>query len=201
MPIYACLRGGSPSVTEDVNCIILVDALGNGWLCVETNLAEVPQVLEMLRAQPLAHRSGSSAEGDDLRVFVADDTEDLARQLVLNTRPPSEATLPPTWLLLGAFLGGGKVRAACAVLLDHSPLGAFLGVLLGAFLGGVNALALVVWALHEPEHPPEHPVGLLVVLLVGVPMALAGAIVGAVLGVLLGTVLGANRVWNRFGSP
>jgi hypothetical protein len=42
MPVYACLRGGSSSVSEGVNCILLLDALGNGWLCVETNLAEAP---------------------------------------------------------------------------------------------------------------------------------------------------------------
>jgi hypothetical protein len=111
--------------------------------------------LERLRAQPLAHKPGSSAEGADLRTFVADDPEDLARQLVRNTCPPSEATLPPTATILGMLLGSphvrrgrpGKVRAACAVILDHFPLGAVLGMLLGAFLGGVNALVLVVWAL------------------------------------------------------
>jgi len=192
MPVYACLRGGSSSATEDANCISLLDALGNGWLCVETNLAEAPQVLERLRAQPLAHKPGSSAEGADLRTFVADDPEDLARQLVLNTCPPSEETLPPTWVERKKE----KVRAACAVILDHFPLGAVVAMLGGAYLGGMAGLSLVVWALRYPEHP----VGLLVVLLVGVPMALAGAIVGAVLGVLLGIVLGANRVLNRFGG-
>lgn len=193
MPVYACVRGGSSVAPEGMNCINLPDALGNGWLCVETNLAEAPQVLEMLRALPPAHKHGSSAEGADLRMFVADDPEDLARQLVLNTCPPSEETLPPTWIERKK----GKVETACAVILDHFPLGAVAGMLLGAFLGGINALALVVWALRGPKHP----LWLLLLLPVGVPVALAGAIVGAVLGVLLGIVLGADRVLNRLVRP
>jgi hypothetical protein len=198
MPVYACRRGDSRSAAEGANCIILLDALGNGWVCVETNLVEIPaelppQVLEMLQAQPPAHKHVSSIEGADLRMFVAADPEDLARQLVLNTRPPSEQTLPTTWIERTK----GKVLAVCAVILDHFPLGAVLGMLLGAILGGLNGLALVVWALRGPEHP----LWLLVLVPVGVPVALAGAIVGAVLGVLLGIVLGANRLLNRLGRP
>jgi len=94
MPVYACLRGDCSNLaTLEPGCFVLADATGREWLCYETDLPELTgempqQILDMLRAQLLAHKHGHSAEGSTTALYLAADRENLARQLVFNTYPP-----------------------------------------------------------------------------------------------------------------
>jgi hypothetical protein len=94
MPVYSCYRGDCSNLAlNEGGCFFLKDALGREWVCVQTELSEIPSDLgvvagDMLRAQQLVHKQGFSLGGTQRMLMVAPDAEALGHQLILSTYPP-----------------------------------------------------------------------------------------------------------------
>jgi uncharacterized protein (DUF433 family) len=101
MPVYACYRGDCDNLAYQQpgpTVFVAEDALGRRWLCVETELTQIPATLpgtvpEMLVAQSAAHGCGLSAEGTELLMVNCPDEGSLRRQLILDTYPPFSDSL------------------------------------------------------------------------------------------------------------
>jgi len=97
MPVYACYRGDCDNLALQQGgrtCFLAKDAFGREWVCVETDLKEIPGnglpggAPEVLRVQAAAHRQGFSGGGTSVSWIDCPDEGELRRRLVLGSYPP-----------------------------------------------------------------------------------------------------------------
>src|SRR6266511_3476861 len=102
MPVYACYCGDCDNLAlqaEGDRVFFAQDALGCTWACAVSrqteNTAEFlsPDVLEMMKAQQLAHRKGNSREGTRMMLLDCPDEVSLRHRLILDTYPPAEESM------------------------------------------------------------------------------------------------------------
>jgi uncharacterized protein (DUF433 family) len=102
MPVYVCYRGDCDnlaSLQPGRNLFVAQDAIERNWLCVETELKQLPSesspelMEELMRAQALLHEKGLSVEGTEQTVLECADEKSLRRQLVLQTYPAEQNSI------------------------------------------------------------------------------------------------------------
>jgi uncharacterized protein (DUF433 family) len=110
VPVYICYRGDCDHLAfqqAGLSLFVAKDALQRDWLCIRTELEEIPDglpasIAEMIAARCAAHQQQVAAEGTAVAMHLCSDDEELRRELVLRTYPPvaeSVARMGPTgWL-------------------------------------------------------------------------------------------------------